>query len=156
MGTKKVIFLILFAIAVFGLLWVCLNHSISFEKVSVLDWDRSKCTNSITDELKWFTILDDDYDPWFDESLFEEYKVDLSDVRFDKENYSYVVTVNRELKKLSYNYFAVGGVPFIGVDRYYGRVTLGKETPGKIYIYRIRKMNISIDYHYRDNNIYYE
>ena len=154
MSIKKLIIIISIALVIVGgILWLCLNHHLSFEQVAVLDWDKSKSTNSITEELKWFTILDEDYNPWFDESLLtDQYHVDLSDIRFDTEHYSYVLTVNRELKKISYNYLAVGGTPL----RYYGKVTLGKETPGKIYIYRIRKMNISIDYKDRDKNIYYE
>ncbi len=153
MSIKKLIIIISIALVIVGgILWLCLNHHLSFEQVAVLDWDKSKSTNSITEELKWFTILDEDYNPWFDESLLtDQYHVDLSDIRFDTEHYSYVLTVNRELKKISYNYLAVDGD-----HRYYGRVTLGEDTPGKIYIYRIKKINISIDYHYRDNNTYYE
>lgn len=153
MRTKKVaIYVLLIGLAVAGVLFFCINHGISFEPVATLDWDRSKCTNSITDELKWFTILDDAYNPWFDESIFKEFQADLSDIRFDKDNYSYVVTINRELKKLSYNYLAFSG----SINRYHGRVTLGKETPGKLYIYRIKKMNITIDIHDWNSNTNFE
>lgn len=154
MSIKKLIIIISIALVIVGgILWLCLNHHLSFEQVAVLDWDKSKSTNSITEELKWFTILDEDYNPWFDESLLtDQYHVDLSDVQFDTEHYSYVLTINRELKKLSYNYLAFSG----RISRYHGRVTLGEETPGKIYIYRIKKMNITIDIHDWDSNTYYE
>ena len=112
------------------------------------------CDNT-DDNTYWFSLRDEKYNGFFTEEYLRNYGVEFSD--FDYENYTYIVTLGHELKRITYSPKEMKNrVMVIFPKQYIGNVVLGKEDTGKVYIYRVKKIDIDCDYHERDNNVSFE
>lgn len=117
------------------------SYPIEFEEVY-------KCenigNNSYIDGAVWLTITDEKFNQFYNTEDLEK----MLQYDFDKENYSYIVCYGHELKKLS---FQVSNpkrrillfVPYEIV----GNALLDKNEDNMIYVYRIKKMNLTVNYH---------
>ncbi|MBP0960160.1 MAG: hypothetical protein J5992_08545 [Oscillospiraceae bacterium] len=112
------------------------------------------CDNT-DDNTYWFSLRDEKYNGFFTEEYLRNYGVKFSD--FDYENYTYIVTFGHELKGITYSPKKTKNrVMFVFPKQYIGKVVLCKENTGKVYIYRVKKMDIDCDYHERDKNVSFE
>lgn len=112
------------------------------------------CDNINADEY-WFSLRDEKYNGFFTEEYLRNYGVGFSD--FDYENYTYIVTFGHELKEITYSPKEMKNrVMVIFPKQYIGKVVLCKENTGKVYIYRVKKMDIDCDFHEREKNVSFE
>ena len=76
---------------------------------------------------------------------------------FDFDNYTYIVTCGHELYKLQYSFGKISGLSACSPQdiHYVGRVFLKYDKADKFYIYRIRRMNISVDNYTGFNDIFF-
>lgn len=109
------------------------------------------CDNINGDEY-WFSLRDEKYNGFFTEGYLRNYGVEFSD--YDYENYTYIVTLGHELKEITYSPKEMKDrVMVIFPKQYIGKVVLDKNDTGKVYIYRVKKMDIDCDYHERSKNV---
>lgn len=156
--TKKRKALIIFVIMlIFVAVTVILYKSyfsISFEKIY-------ECNADIPEEndLYWFTQRDASYDGFFGTNNDWIYNlvdksVDIESMHFDYNNYTYVITIDHELKKISYSYSDMKNRKFLFIPKQFvGNVVLDSKETNKLYIYRIKKMDIDCDYHNPDYGV---
>lgn len=98
--------------------------------------------------VPWCTVVDEKYKPFRD----TETVVNNIDYDFDLSNYSYVITYKHELKSLNYKLTNPKQRIFIFFPyAIVGNATLSASSDDYIYIYRIKKMNLTDDYHGSDS-----
>ena len=70
------------------------------------------------------------------------------DIVFDYDHYTYIVTIGHELINIEYSRSDMKNRIYgIFPKQYVGHVTLKEDLTDKVYIYRIKKMDIDCDYH---------
>lgn len=105
------------------------------------------------DNLPWFTVVNENYEPMFNLDSLGNYGVDKNTVeyKFDLENYSYIICYGHELKKITYRYIKPikrkGLIPYTLT----ATATMSSENQNGIFIYRIKRKNITCDFHNMDN-----
>ena len=163
---KVFLFIVLSLLIVIGLIIdkMFFYHNIPFDLVAECDiiidkgtgFDEKNRFCSWRDSNFWHTIRDEKFHPFYGLEILQ--KADLpSDVTIDTQKYTYVVTYGRQLKQIQYRYLDMKNrTLFLLPKQFVGRVLLGKETTEKIYIYRIRKMDIDCDYHNHNRNVFIE
>ncbi|MBE6838148.1 MAG: hypothetical protein E7507_01210 [Ruminococcus sp.] len=115
----------------------------------------SETCDNTDDGLYWFSLRDEKYNGFFTEEYLDNFGVEFSD--YDYKNYTYIVTFGHELKRITYSPKETKNrVMVVFPKQYIGKVVLDKEDTGKIYIYRVKKMDIDCDYHERDKNVSFE
>lgn len=134
------------------------NFNLKFEYVGTLSGNSTYTSdNSSSLFTSWFTIRDQSYNGFYDEGQLDfmvKSKDDLKNYDFDYDNYTYVVTVGHELKKISYSYSQMKNRKFLFIPKQFvGNVILDKNNTDNIYIYRIKKMDIDYDYHDRNRGV---
>ena len=127
-----------------------MSYSLDFERV----YECEEPNKSIFMEgISWCTVTDEKYQQFFS---MDEIKKSIN-YDFDTENYSYIVCHNHQLKKMTFKISNPKKRKFIVFPyEIVGNALLDKETDNKIYVYRIRKMNITIDYHNPDSCAFYQ
>ena len=136
---------ILVAVAIaLGSYVVFAERNLAFEPITEKTLDIS----SVNERVKWFTISDNNFEK-LDLSDYAEKAIinQLDSELIDTDNYTYIVTIGHRLKGFSYNYTRCSLRRFIIPTEYIGRATLESQSTGKVYVYKIRKMNIDRDYH---------
>ena len=124
---------------------------LEFEFVDVIE-------NVKADDLNyryWFTLRDEKYSGFVEASILDEYEYDTS--IFDFDNYTYVITLGHELKKIEYNFaYMKNRIYIVFPKQFIGKVTLNSVKTNDIYIYKIRKMDIDYDYHDPSKRVVFE
>lgn len=146
---KKVsVFLVILLVTVLFLAFCCFKtNSIDFELVHEIEVKKHNNFQMIP----WFSLVDDSFLPFFDvKYLTNDDGLDLGNVNydFDFKNNSYIVCCGHELIDIQFRYSNVkrrifGFIPY----EFYAQATLSQEEYDKVFIYQIRRMNISCDYH---------
>ena len=152
MDKKMIIALTLVSLLVLSIIIsVYMNKTIDlkFEKIATYNVDVT------TEKPKrvWISILSEKYKPFFSsEYVFDNYGIDINS-NIDTDKYSYIVTFGHELKQISYcNSFCMSKYLGILPKERIGMVVLSKESTGKVYVYRVKKINIVCDYHSKGEN----
>jgi len=102
------------------------------------------------DPLVWFTLRHDRYKGFFSISQLENYGVETQDMYFDYDNYTYIFTIGHELKSIEYSYSIFKNRRFIVFPKEaIGIVTLDETLVERVFVYRIKRMDIDCDYHDR-------
>lgn len=143
----SIVFLIVFGISI---LLYNMTYSLAFENVSECEEPNK---NIFIEGILWYTVTDEKYQQFFS---IDEIKKSIH-YDFDTENYSYIVCRNHQLKKMTFKISNPKKRKFIFFPyEIVGNAVLDKEADNKIYVYRIRKMNITIDYHNPDSCTFYQ
>lgn len=140
--------LILSVIIIGRIFFYSQKYTLGFEKVTEID--RIPDDN----DLYWFTLRHEEYNGFYDVEMLENLSSNIGDVDnidFDYDNYTYVITIGHELKSISYSYSDVKNRKFLFIPKQFvGNVVLDSKETDKLYIYKIKKMDIDCDYHDRD------
>lgn len=135
----------MFAVLLVLNIYLVYNHYFELDFIKVTDY-TSDFKTSKSQNLYWFSLSNGGC---FTKETLDRYGVDL-DFEPDYSKYTYIVTVGYKLNDISYSLNArKNHVQFIG------KVILDDEFTNKIYIYRVKRMNIDCDYHERDRNVYF-
>ena len=147
---KWIILTIILVLILFvGRYFIPIYHKLKFEKTEEFEID-----NQLENELYWFTLRDSSYNGFFDISYLDQFGVNYKSITYDFKNYTYIITINHELKKISYSYSKMKNRNNLLLPKQFiGKVELGKHQTGKIHIYQIKKMDIDCNYHKRDENV---
>lgn len=125
--------------------------NINFEEVYQCSIDIN---SKVFNETYWFSIRDDSYNGFFDVQYLDKIGVNYSHLDFDYSKYTYVITIGYELSKISYSYHDMKNRKFIFIPKQFiGKVELKKDFSNRVYIYKIKKMDIDCDYHDRSKNV---
>lgn len=143
----KILILIFLVIILFGggiwMIYIRAFKSINFEQVCIKDGNLERFK-----EHAWFTLRSPEYHGFYSEELLDTLKVDYDDIIFDYDHYTYIVTLGHELLNIEYSRSDMKNRIYgIFGKEYVGHVTLKEEFTNKIYIYRIKKLDIDCDYH---------
>jgi hypothetical protein len=104
----------------------------------------------------WFTIRDELFNGWFTNDYLTNMGIDISNIEFDYNKYTYVITIGYELHRISYSYSDMKNRKFGFVPKQFvGKVELQRELKNIVYIYRIKRMDIDCDYHERNRNVFF-
>ena len=151
---KKSIFIMVIFVLLIILIFIIFifNFNIKYEYVATFSGNISS-----ENSLSWFTLRDEKYHGFFDETRLENLlktKEKLNNYDFNYEKYTYVITVGHELKQISYSFSQMKNRKFLFMPKQFvGNVELTKEYTDKIYVYRIKKMDIDCDYHNRERGV---
>lgn len=152
---KRIVIIVTVAVLLLALIFgaaILYNHEFvaELEQVAELDSD-------VNEDIYWFTLRSESYSPFFEKSYLENIiadKTEISDLKLDYDKYTYVVTVGHKLKSLSYSYSSMKNRVFGFIPKQFvGIVDLSSQHTDKVYIYRIKKMDIDCDYHDRESNV---
>lgn len=140
-----IVLLILSVIIIGRIFFYSQKYTLGFEKVTEID--RIPDDNG----LYWFTLRHEEYNGFYDVEMLENLSSNIDDVDnidFDYDNYTYVITVGHELKSISYSYSDMKNRKFLFIPKQFvGNVVLDSKETDKLYIYKIKKMDIDCDYH---------
>ena len=151
---KKSIFIMVIFVLLIILIFIIFifNFNIKYEYVATFSGNISS-----ENSLSWFTLRDEKYHGFFDETRLENLlktKEKLNNYDFNYEKYTYVITVGHELKQISYSFSQMKNRKLLFMPKQFvGNVELTKEYTDKIYVYRIKKMDIDCDYHNRERGV---
>lgn len=127
------------------------KYPLDFEKVTEIKKGQDN------NDLYWFTLRDEEYNGFYGIEMLENLSSNIDDVDnidFDYENYTYVITIGHELKSISYSYSDMKNRKFLFIPKQFvGDVVLDSMETDKLYIYKIKKMDIDCDYHDKDVGI---
>lgn len=155
---KKVIIIVSAALAVVFLLaavsvWLIVSdRNVSFELISETNYDADYNGGYLSENAPaWFSLLDPNFESDLlgnDFEMLDNAGIVYNSDTFDVERYSYIVTVGHKLKSLKYNFLKCNQRnEFLLPKQFIGYATLDKTQTDRIYIYRIKKMNINCDIH---------
>lgn len=140
-----VLLLILSVIIIGRIFFYNQKHTLDFVKVTEID--RTPDDN----DIYWFTLRNEEYNGFYGIEMLENLSSNIDDVdniNFDYDNYTYVITVGHELKSISYSYSDMKNRKFLFIPKQFvGNVVLDSKATDKLYIYKIKKMDIDCDYH---------
>lgn len=146
---KKVIFISIIFIMILMLLSVIIYHtnfSLQFEEVGCFDGKINSESNSV-----WFTLRDESYSGFYEETRLENLlksENEFSNLDFKYDEYTYIITIGHELNKISYTFSQMKNRKLMIIPKQFvGIVDLKKESTEKIYIYKIKRMDIDSDVH---------
>lgn len=130
---------------------ICLILTVTlvlYFKTYTLDYEQVyKCSYDTYDDafnVPWCTVVDEKYKPFRDSETI----INNIDYDFDLSNYSYVITYKHELKDLKYKLTNPKQRIFIFIPyEIVGNATLSASSDNSIYVYKIKKMNLTNDYH---------
>ena len=143
--------ILLLLIGGIGLFKLNFFKEIKFETVGSYD-----CNKDYFEDLAWFTLRDASYNGFFPPETLDSLGVVDHNISFDYDNYTYVVTVRHELSKISYSYSQTKNRKLIIIPKQFvGNVELKKGITNKVFIYRIKKMDIDCDYHETSRGVSY-
>ena len=135
-----VIMIVLFAVWVLHKKW-----KLQFVEIDSVDTNRV-LTNE--EQIMWFTIRHNNYSGFFSIDILKSYGIEIEDSFFEWDNYTYVFTIGHKLKSIEYSYSIFKNRNIVGFPKQLiGIVTLEANAVNKVFIYRIRKMDIDCDYH---------
>lgn len=146
-----IIMLVLSVIVIGRMFFYNQKYTLNFEKVA--EFDKGQNDN----DLYWFTLRDKEYHGFYGVEMLENLSFnadDVDDIDFDYNNYTYIITIDHELKKISYSYSDMKNRKFLFIPKQFvGNVVLDSKETNKLYIYRIKKMDIDCDYHNPDYGV---
>ena len=123
------------------------NKKWDIQFVEVASYDTGKALPH-KDPLVWFSQRHDKYQGFFSIQELENYGIETQDMSFDLKNHTYIFTIGHELKSIEYSYSIFKKRRFIILPKQViGIVTLDETLVNKVFVYRIRKMDIDCDYH---------
>lgn len=152
---KKILIVFLVLILIGGIMFFKYTipnyRNINFDEVYQCDIDAN---TEIFNKTYWFSIRDNSYNGFFDIGYLDKIGVDCSKLDFDYSKYTYIITIGYELSDISYSYHDMKNRKLIFIPKQFiGKVKLKKEFDNKVYIYKIKKMDIDCDYHNRSKNV---
>lgn len=146
-----VIILLVLSIIIIGRIFYYKEYVLNFETVAEIDKGQDD------NDLYWFTLRDEEYHGFYGVEMLENLSFntdDISNIDFDYNNYTYVITVGHELKNISYSYSDMKNRKFLVIPKQFvGNVVLDSKGTDKLYIYKIKKMDIDCDYHNPDYGV---
>ena len=164
---KKVIIIVSAALVIACMLaavsiWLIVSdRNVSFELISETDYDADYNGGYLKENsLAWFSLLDPNFESDILGSgteILDSAGIVYNSDNFDVEHYTYIVTVGHKLKSLKYSFLKCNQRnEFLLPKQFIGHATLDKTQTDKIYIYRIKKMNINFDIHDREGSADFE
>lgn len=154
---SKIIIIILSIILVISLilnlyLYVNLNIPLEFEEVYVqknLKENLAEITKQKREDKPyyyWAALTDSKFEDFFCGKDFISRNVEFND--YDYKNFTYIFTFGYELSEISYSLNEAKNHKFIVIPSpVIGKVILKDDYKNNIYIYKIKKMDITYDYH---------
>lgn len=124
--------------------------SIEFEQVC-----EKQATFERSRHILWFTLRSSEYSGFYSEESLDTLGVEnYEDIAFDYDRYTYIVTIGHELISIEYSRSDMKNRIYgIFGKQYVGHVTLKEEATDKVYIYKIKKMDIDCDYHEPERDV---
>ena len=145
----SIIVLLVFAhILVAAFFWLSYKTwTLQFTEIASYDTGRVLTSE---ETLVWFSLRHDDYQGFFSSDILKNLGVDAESMIFDFEQNTYVITIGHELRDIKYRYSTFKKRRFVILPKQaIGIVTLDGSLVNKVFVYRIRKMDIDCDYHDR-------
>ena len=148
MKKRGIFLLIVFLIIVVIAVLVVLYHktwNLDFEEEESFEYNHTALTQEDhNNTLKWFSLRHNSYQGANSIDTLKRYGVDVEGLHFDFDNYTYIFTVGHRLISIKHNYsiFDQRNVLLLP-NRFVGIVTLNKQCEDKIFVYRIRRLNIN-------------
>lgn len=119
------------------------NRNIIFEEFEEYSVNSTEIESNI-----WFTLRDEKFNGFYSTEKLKQYGIETDNISFDFEHYTYVITIGHKLKDIKYSYSLTKNRKLlIFPKQFIGRVTLDKDSENKIFIYKIKRMDIDCDYH---------
>ena len=155
--TKKIVIIISIVILILLVIVFCIYHLPIYREIKYeVVFEKDAKTDLSDAYLKWFTVRDGKYNGFFDLEMLESY-IGEEHEKLDVVDYTYIVTVGRQLKSISYSYSQMKNRNSIGLPKQFiGKVVLSEEQTNKIYVYKVKKIDIDCDYHNPNINIIYK
>ena len=108
------------------------------------------------EHVQWFSLRHNDYCGSFSADFLKIYEAEADDIAFDFDNYTYIFTIGHELVNIEYSYsqFKNRRLLFFP-EQLVGIVTLDENLVDMVFVYRVKRMNIDLDYHSPRVNVYF-
>lgn len=135
--------------------WLYYNFHQNYLDFTLLNSIQISGNQIKASECPWISIIDESYDPFYDElylqNTYGSIRVNQLLEGIDKEKYSYIVTMGRELKQIAFVRHEAR-TKFFGIipRQYIGKVQLSSQQTNKIYLYQMKKINLVHDQYDQD------
>jgi len=144
-GIVVAIIVLVVVIAAASVWYIHNNKSIQFVEIASFDTGQVLTRE---EKVVWFSLRHESYNGFFSAELLNNYGVETEHMTFDFENYTYIITVGHELRGVEFSYSVFKNRKyFILPDQFVGKVTLDDNLVNRVFFYRVRRMNIDLDYH---------
>jgi hypothetical protein len=150
---RYILIVVLFILVLMSIFLYKKRWDIQFEEVAFYE------TNIVLtqdESLLWFSLRHSNYHGFYSVEYLRNYGVDVSDIEFDFDNYTYIFTIGHELMRLEYSYSQFKNRRFLMFPKQLiGIVTLDEGLVNKVFVYKINRMDIDLDYHAPRTNVYF-